>query len=637
MTVESRVPVWSAALDRESGPLVRLLVRGREALALADEDASRVALFDPRSWQTLAETTLTCAPHQLLAGARGELFVSQPRCNRVARLELHARDGALEVREAQTVALPSEPVALGFDPAERELFVISAYGQTLTGLSLPGLVQTRSIWVEREPRAVSISEDGASAFVSHASGGVVTEVLLENDEVVRHTVSTFHLSGTSVRFSRWHDFDPFGDFVSHKVAHHRPARHFRRRTEGLHGTQGFAVAARAGHVFLPQVLSNPGEATTPAKGYGSAGSPLPSTLQDVAVFSTSERRWNRGGSFAIINGWRERKKNVCRLPRALGFDPLRSRLLVACVGSARVIEYDALARDPARTELRQWSTPAGPSGLALDVENERAYVWSRFDRTISVLDTSGGVESLPEMSPTAVARRQNPTPEGKVLESFPLPPLAEREQALLLGNALFHTTGDPRISADGRACASCHPAGRDDGLSWRTGDALSSRQTPMLDGRIAGTAPYGWLGQHETLEQHLHNTIEHRLGGKGLDADAFAALAEYVKALPGPPVERAPLDASATRGRDLFRRSDVGCADCHYEDGGVDGIQYALTGETATDTPSLRFLAGGAPYFHDGRFGSLDAVLEHTAGKMGQSTPLDGSERADLVAYLSTL
>ena len=38
------------------------------------------------------------------------------------------------------------------------------------------------------------------------------------------------------------------------------------------------------------------------------------------------------------------------------------------------------------------------------------------------------------------------------------------------GRALFRVTDDGRLSRDGRACASCHPDGRDDALTWSTPD-----------------------------------------------------------------------------------------------------------------------------------------------------------------------
>jgi hypothetical protein len=51
----------------------------------------------------------------------------------------------------------------------------------------------------------------------------------------------------------------------------------------------------------------------------------------------------------------------------------------------------------------------------------------------------------------------------------------------------------------------------------------------------------------------------------------------------------------------------------------------------------LRFVAGTAPYFHDGRYPSLTALLTGTKTTMGHTAQLDDHGRAALEAYLRTL
>jgi cytochrome c peroxidase len=55
------------------------------------------------------------------------------------------------------------------------------------------------------------------------------------------------------------------------------------------------------------------------------------------------------------------------------------------------------------------------------------------------------------------------------------------------------------------------------------------------------------------------------------------------------------------------------------------------------DTPSLRFVAGTAPYFHDGRYKTLEELLAAPDHAMGESTRLSRQDRAALAAYLETL
>jgi cytochrome c peroxidase len=291
------------------------------------------------------------------------------------------------------------------------------------------------------------------------------------------------------------------------------------------------------------------------------------------------------------------------------------------------MEYDALATDPHNAVLRQWAVASGPSGLAVDTRDRRVVVWSQFDRTLSVIPLVGRepVASLP-----AVAKAE-----------LPRVPASEGALALALGRKLFHTTVDPRISNDGRACASCHPDGRDDALTWATPDG--PRQTPMLAGRLASTAPYGWNGAGRDVKEHLGHTFQ-RLGGSGLsdaELDALIAFATKMQA-PEPATHAAPA-ALVARGAEIFHASETGCASCH--DGGTltDRVAHDVGSKAKADaapkfdTPSLRFVGGTAPYFHDGRYATLRALLVDTSGEMGHTKQLSQADLAALEAYLRTL
>ncbi|HTJ81504.1 MAG TPA: c-type cytochrome, partial [Polyangiaceae bacterium] len=315
----------------------------------------------------------------------------------------------------------------------------------------------------------------------------------------------------------------------------------------------------------------------------------------------------------------------CVLPRAAAFSASRGALLVACLGSDAVVELDARGIRMSRLELRRWQVPKGPTGIVVDAQKNRAVVWSQFDASISTLalDDAGALASI----------------------SVP----ARKEHAMIAdvahGRLLFHAIGDKRLSKDGRACASCHPDGRDDALTWQTPDG--ARQTIMLAGRVDGTAPFSWSGKNATVEKHLESTLA-RLGGTGLgenDAADKRALLAYVRTLTPPPSGPAPLAdrVLVARGEKLFDDAAQGCATCHAG-GGTDHHAHevdlqvvgARVGE-AFDTPSLRFVGGTAPYFHDGRFATLDELLSSPDHAMGSSLHLSRDERVALSAYLETL
>ena len=59
--------------------------------------------------------------------------------------------------------------------------------------------------------------------------------------------------------------------------------------------------------------------------------------------------------------------------------------------------------------------------------------------------------------------------------------------------------------------------------------------------------------------------------------------------------------------------------------------------EREFDTPSLTRVGLTGPYFHDGRYQSLDDLLFDPNSKMGKTASLEGDQRTALRAYLESL
>jgi cytochrome c peroxidase len=300
-------------------------------------------------------------------------------------------------------------------------------------------------------------------------------------------------------------------------------------------------------------------------------------------------------------------------------------VLVACLGIDSVVEMrlslDGMTFQPISD--RTWTVPAGPEGLAVDGVIKIAVVFSQFAREITVLDLHDRQKNGPFARPEAKPRSIALTPLSVALDP-----------AYDAGRRLFHS-GDHRISRDGRACASCHPDGRDDGLVWSTPRGL--RQTPMLAGRTLDTAPYGWDGARSDLREHIVNTVQRRLIGAGLGDAELDALVTYVRDLPGPGAPMRPRSAAETRGEALFRSGEVGCARCHDGEARTDKQAHDIQSGGTFDTPSLRFVGGTAPYFHDGRYPTLRSLLADTDGRMGHTGQLEAAELGDLESYLRSL
>jgi cytochrome c peroxidase len=271
-----------------------------------------------------------------------------------------------------------------------------------------------------------------------------------------------------------------------------------------------------------------------------------------------------------------------------------------------------------------------------------------------------------------------------------------------LGRRLFF---EPRLSVTGKySCASCHEPARaySDGRAraiGATGQTLANSAMSLTN--VVYNISFGWSKpQVQSLEAQMLEPLlnEHpvELGAAGRRAEvadflaqdptyraAFAAsfpeetapvsFENLVKAIASfertlifgnSPFDRyvfggdhTAVSAEAKRGMQLFYSPRAGCGSCHsgfnfagnWRDAqGVTGQPgFATNGTTDQPirVPTLRNIALTAPYMHDGRFATLDAVLDHYAhiatlpnsDARLRTFNLSTAERADLIAFLSTL
>ena len=274
-----------------------------------------------------------------------------------------------------------------------------------------------------------------------------------------------------------------------------------------------------------------------------------------------------------------------------------------------------------------------------------------------------------------------------------------------LGRRLFFET---RLSVTGKySCASCHDPRRayTDGRALvvgATGTALRRSAMPLLN--VAYNLCFGWQQPRVTsLEMQMRQPLlsEHPLeiGLAGREQEVVALLtadptypqqfgtafaqgisvANIIRAIAtfertliagGSPFDayvfdgdQAALTPAAKRGMSLFFSARLGCSGCHsgFNFSGHWRDRQGSTGKPsfaddglgvgAVRVPTLRNVALTAPYMHDGRFATLDEVLDHyqRVGRLpdrrhgGQRDPrlrrfaFKGSERADLTAFLDSL
>jgi hypothetical protein len=204
------------------------------------------------------------------------------------------------------------------------------------------------------------------------------------------------------------------------------------------------------------------------------------------------------------------------------------------------------------------------------------------------------------------------------------------------GFDLFHRNAEAGLS-----CASCHPAGTEDGHVW-TFEGHGERRTQPLDVQLGGTAPFHWDGSVPDVAELMSQVYVERMGGVHQSSERREALERWMFAL-SPPLAEAPRDATmAARGQRVFESFEVGCVDCHRGAAFTDNNSYDVgTGDPGEkfQVPSLLGLSARSRFIHDGCAETLAERFDPACGgdRHGRVSELAPEQLNDLIAFLETL
>lgn len=324
------------------------------------------------------------------------------------------------------------------------------------------------------------------------------------------------------------------------------------------------------------------------------------------------------------------------------------------------------------------------------------------------------VKNLPSVTPIDLPDKFTPY-RFTISPTFSVPDLPRDnpliDERVALGEKLFH---EKALSRDGTiSCVSCHQADAaftdrlavSRGIEGRVGDRNAM---PLFN--LAWKRDFFWDGRAASLRQQVLVPIEdHREMDESMErvCEKLDALPEYQPlfraAFRSPGITRekislaleqflltlsardsrldramvgkASLTGEEKRGFELFmteyepRTGQYGadCFHCHggalfsdhqFHNNGLEGDDRGrakVTNNSADEqkfsTPSLRNIALTAPYMHDGRFTTLEEVVEHYNSRVHRSATLDPNlakhpekglnlstkDKAALVAFLKTL
>jgi cytochrome c peroxidase len=667
-------PVRRPATVHEGG----LLVRGvsEDALYLADEDRGvvrRVPL--PVDVQTPPIVVPMPGPPAAVLALDGRVLVTIRDPGMLLVLRPDAEHGLVETAR---VPLPADAWGLAVTPDERIAIVTSAWTHRVSAVDLASAKKLWTLDVPREPRGVVVRADGKSAYVTHLVSARLTRIDDLAGDAKAHDVAfpaaplrTVPARADAATLGYAPVLSPDGArlFVARQAlgATGKRAWNGEATVDVLLTADETPLAQAPSRSFIMwsrEFMRRNEFHLEPPVDHTTTG---PGPTQAVPAFVD---------------------------PRAAVYRKRTRTLLVASEGTDRLVELDALSVDPSAHELGRYllgevprpsvepweHTPdhrgetrcGAPAGVALSEDEGTAFVFCRSSRDLAIvgLSTYGAA----------------PTPPSLGIPTVPIgdEPLSEQGA---LGRILFYDAMDEKISG-GYACAGCHPEGRDDGHVWHEDEqreddgrisefslhayemaldeqvmglrALrgSPRQTPMLAGRVAAAGPYGWKGRSPNLRHRavtgfrLHRWVPTwPITGEGI-IERADAIAEFLrKGLAPPPREAHAPTAEEQRGEALFNDPAVGCAVCHAPRTEYTTRGLAWLGDSPVEkgrfdpeledwrfkTPSLLYVAGTPPYFHDGSEATLEGLVEHNGNRMGHTAQLSGDDRAALVAFLKTL
>jgi len=309
--------------------------------------------------------------------------------------------------------------------------------------------------------------------------------------------------------------------------------------------------------------------------------------------NVSFRKINKHIDYAQIPAPAGIKDKSLAIPTEMAISSDGKVLYLAAFGSSKVGIFDTVKLEDdsfiPNAENHINISGGGVSGLVLDEAKQRLYVMSRFDNSISIVNTNNKVE-------TAHIALFNPEPKN-----------------IIAGRPLLY---DARFgSSNGEAaCASCHVFGDFDNLAWDLGDPESDLLSnpnrsgpvpgirlfhplkgPMTTQSLRGMAKQGplhWRGDrtvgrsggdsqnsHEAF-QEFNIAFPGLLGRDGLLQDKdMKAFSNFMLAVTYPPNPNRPLDNSLTTkqlaGKELFFNAGstpitaslaLTCDQCHIID-----------------------------------------------------------------------
>ncbi|WP_280151098.1 PA14 domain-containing protein [Piscinibacter sp. XHJ-5] len=603
--------------------LVEPRVGANARVWVVNADNDSVSVFDAVTRARLAEIAVGSGPRALARASNGMVWVTNKRAASISVID----PATLAVNRTLTLTRGSQPYGIAMAPTGGYALVALEASGRLLKFDTASYAQTASTSVGLHARHVSISADGATAYVSRfitpplpgeSTASVSTGT--GGGEVLALATGTMSVTRTLLLA---HSDKPDAE----------------NQGRGLPNYLGAPVLSPDGtQAWVPSKQDNVRRGT----------------LRDGLSLNFQNTVRAISSRLDLVNQAEDLNARIdhdnAGLASAGVFDARGNYLFVALETSREVAVVDAHGR----RELFRFDVGRAPQGLALSDDGHTLYVSNFMDRSVDVFDlrplTQQGRFSVAGVATLAAVGVEKLAP------------------SVLTGKQFFYDARDTRLARDRYiSCASCHNDGGHDGRVWDlTGLGEGLRNTISLRGRAGGQGFLHWSNNFDEV-QDFEGQIRSLAGGTGLMADAvFAAgtrsqplgdrkaglsteldaLAAYVASLntfdPSPHrPSAAALSANGSAGKTVF--TTFNCASCHsgaaYTGSGENTLSNVGTVKPASgkrlwqtlagiDVPTLRDVWATAPYLHDGSAATLDAAVR------AHGLSISDADLAKLVLFL---
>ncbi len=648
-----------------SGPIA--LTADDSRIVIASEDHDEILVVDRASKELQQRIAVGSAPSHLVVSGTTAVVTSRYG-HSVSVVDLAASS------VSRTISVGAEP--MGLTEIEPGIYAVVLAGENAVAVvdTVAGVVVKKVALGGTDPRAIALLDDG-TLYVSHMASGHFSRVDLTAETSTTINVTTRNDFGARLipEHLRSLTKDPVQGTIL--VAHSQANADTVRAPIGdPNFDMGFGDGA-CGYSGCPTELG----AVVPGITEVDPGTDIVVVPQHADQNGGSNTR-NDGGGFtgavamdcfdcgfntivappSVLNPFEGRFAGVqIANPTALAlFDGGRGQLIVN-MSTKNALLLRRTLKGNANDVIATAKLGNGASGVAISHDGQHAYVWNQFDGAVTEIALPV-VESR-STTPFSTGEEQEPVNVSRdIVEDsaqFGLIPelvvttrnvVEDRFDAQAsLGRKMFHDATDERISHNGTvSCGSCHPDGRADGRTWQF--TFGPRNTPQLGGDILDTAPFHWPGDVPTVAALNDMTVKPFMGGAGMTAREFEPIAAFlgtIRQAPSVAAAAGALSEIEQLGKAVFESEATGCTACHAGAHFTDNRSHNI-GSTADfrdittfQTPVLHGLHRSAPYFHDGRYQSLEQMVVDSVltDKMGKGSHLNDDEAAALVAYLKTL